>query len=447
MKRSKKEGKKLGSNKKIIVIIAVLVVVYIVGGIAVSKVVGKMGANMQETMNGAKDDAIYEVKKVDVKQEITTSATVIGLDKDAYTSPVTAKVEDVCVEVGQMVKKGDVLLTYDTSELGDNLDMVRLQAQSERATGNETYETAKEAAKKVSAAKKKIAKIKKEIKSIKKEIQSLSENPEKNAVKLEEENQNLLKKEEEKAKQEAIVETNKDIKVSNSAKSQIRATNQMSDINVSNAQKDVKAAEAGIVAKTNGIIESIDIIKGAYANETQTLMTIINAKKIGVEFTISKDDLAAVTEGQKARVVIGSKEYTGTVEYVSRVATTEINALGNESEAGGSIKGRIVLDNPDDEIFVGVSAKAYIFIGESKGTLAIPYSAMCTDVEGDYVYTVNDKNIIERKDVTLGLCSGEYYEVLEGLKEGEKVITEVTKNMKPGDEYVAPTTANEMPIG
>ena len=67
----------------------------------------------------------------------------------------------------------------------------------------------------------------------------------------------------------------------------------------------------------DGIVESVDIVKGSYANETQTLMTIINADKIGVEFAISKDDLTAITEGQKARVVIADKEYTGEVEFVS----------------------------------------------------------------------------------------------------------------------------------
>ena len=231
------------------------------------------------------------------------------------------------------------------------------------------------------------------------------------------------------------------MKVSGSEATQISISNQLSDMNVSEAQEQVDTAEAGIVASSNGIVESIEIIEGTYAGETQTLMTIINADKIGVEFSISKDDLTAVTEGQKARVVIAEKEYTGKVVFVSRVATMDVTALGSST---GSIKGRIEIDNPDDNIFVGVSAKAYIFIGESTGALAVPYSALCTDVDGDYVLVVNENNIIERKDITLGLYSGEYYEVLEGLAEGDKVITEVTKDMKPGDEYVPPVAATGM---
>lgn len=474
---SAKKGKKK-PNKKMIIIVVFAAIVLIVGGIAVVGMISSMTAGMEEAMNmmAGESETIYEVEKVDVKQEITTSGTVIGLEKNAYTSPVTAKVEEIHVEAGQIVKKGDVLLTYDTTDLGDNLARVQLQAQSERAAGNASYEAANEAASKTSDAKSEIKDLKKDIKSLNNDIKELSKtisnyeakikaanegkteaeyNPtagltEKQLKKynkaitdLEKKNKSLVSKQEELAKQEAIVEANKDVKVSSSTAAQISASNQLSDMSVNDAQEQVDAAEAGIVAMADGIVESVEIVKGSYANETQTLMTIINADKIGVEFAISKDDLTAITEGQKARVVIADKEYTGTVEFVSRVATMDANALGTSS-TGGSIKGRIAIDNPDESIFVGVAAKAYIFIGESKGALAIPYSALCTDVDGDYVLVVNDNNIIERKDITLGLYSGEYYEVLEGLAEGDKVITEVTKGMKPGDEYVAPVAATGM---
>lgn len=472
----KKEKKKV--NKKLVIIIVLVSILLIVGGIAAIGMMKSMSESMEEAMSamGGEGDALYEVELQDVKQEITTSGTVIGLEKHAYTSPVTAKVDEIPVEAGQIVKKGDVLLTYDTTDLGDNLAKVQLQAQSERAAGNAAYEAVNEASGKVKDAKAEIKDLKSDIKDLNKEIKELKktistyeekikaanegkpeeeQNPtagltakelkkyNKALESLEKKNKSLLSKQEELAKQEAIVEANKDVKVSGSEATQISVSNQLSDMNVNEAQEQVDTAEAGIVAVADGIVESVEIVKGSYASETQTLMTIINADKIGVEFSISKDDLTAITEGQKARVVIADKEYTGKVVFVSRVATMDANALGTAA-SGGSIKGRIELDNPDENIFVGVSAKAYIFIGESTGALTIPYSALCTDVDGDYVLVVNDNNIIERKDITVGLYSGEYYEVLEGLTEGDKVIKEVTKDMKPGDEYVPPVVAPGM---
>ena len=103
--KTKKAKKK--SNKKAIIVI-VLAAVIIVGCGIISVV--KSMKQVKEAMGSisSDDESLYTVDQQDVEQEITTSGTVVGISQNAYTSPVTAKVEDVCVEVGQTVKKGDV---------------------------------------------------------------------------------------------------------------------------------------------------------------------------------------------------------------------------------------------------------------------------------------------------------------------------------------------------
>lgn len=481
-------------NKKKIIIIVIVAVVVLALAFLIGSALKNFSANMQEQMNGLMGDTedTYTVERQDVEQEITTSGNVIGVETIAYTSPVTAKVEDIRVEVGQTVKKGDVLLTYDASELGDNLEKVKIQAQSERAAGNESFEQANKAAGKASEASKKVKSLKEDIKKLKKEIEKLNETVEKyedkmkaseaaqvtpsNSATEESDNEDgetgaestttetdkntgsnsglsasekkaykkavsdlqkktdsLTAKQTELAEQESIVAANEDVTVSESTKAQISATNQLTDMNITDAQESYDAAEAGLTARADGIVASIDVIKGSYANETQTLMTIIDADQIGVEFAISKDDLGSISNGQKVRVVISGNEYEGTVDFVSRVATMDVQSADS---AGGSVKGRILIENPDDNIYIGVSAKAYIFVGKSENALTIPYEALCSDIDGDYVYIVNEENLIERKDVTLGIYSDAYYEVLDGIAEGDKVIRNVTSDMKPGDTYM-----------
>lgn len=467
---------------KIAIIVGVVVVILIgVMGVAVSKISGKMQEAM-EAMD-ADMDTTYKVAKQDLRQEIVSSGTVVGIEENAYTSPVTAKVDEIRVQVGEIVKKGDVLLTYDTADLGDNLAKVKIQAQSERASGNASYEAADEAKDKTSDAKKKVKKLKKQVADAKSEVekvndqitaaqndlddvetynareQAKAEIPKEDGtmyqpvlkdtkelkLKIQALNKELTKKSEtltdkqtKLAEQQGVVSANKDVKVSSSTKAQISAANQLSEMNVNDAQESLDAAEAGITANESGIVSSISAVKGAYASETQTLLTIIDKEAIGVEFSIAKDDLGIVTEGKKARVVIGENEYIGTVEFISHVAVDDMLVTGGKNGNGGTIKGRILLDNPDDNIFIGVSAKVYILIGEVENALAVPYEALNSDIDGDFVYVVNDENIIERRDVTTGMRSDEYYEILDGIAEGDKVITDVTKNMKPGDEYVAP---------
>lgn len=483
-------------KKKPALIISIIIVsvgmLYIIGTTIMNFTKGVN--EMQNQIAAAGEDGIFKVKRQDIEQEIISSGDVIGIDKKAYTSPVSAKVEQIRVEVGQTVQKGDVLLTYDATDLGDDLAKVKIQAQSERAAGYESYEQANKAAGKVSEANKKIKSLKDDIKKLKKEIEKITDKIEiyeekMNAVvpekptdnegaeketegetegaesqekdtpaglsdkekkdykkltsDLQKKNESLASKQQQLAEQESIVAANEDVTVSESTKAQISAANQLSDMNINAAQESYDAAEAGITAEAGGIVESVEIVEGAFANETQTLLTVIDGKSIGVEFTISKDDLGSIAQGQKARIVISGHEYKGTVDFVSRVASAGAQ-LGSENSGSAGIRGRIVLDDPDDNVYIGVSAKVYIFVGESKQTLVVPYEALNTDIDGDYVYVVNKENLIERKDVTIGIFSDEYYEIKEGIEEGDKVITSVTKDMKPGDEYVAPMA---MPTG
>lgn len=473
----KKPKKK--KSKKVLIIVLIVVAAIAVLGVIIAKVFSGISEGMSAAMEAMSGEDTCEVEKQDVRQEITTSGTVIGLETRAYTSPVTAKVSDIQVEVGQMVSAGDVLLTYDANELGDNLEKVKIQAQSEKASGSASFEAASDAATKAKDAEKKVKSLKKDVASLKEEVEKLNDQllayqdqleaaetanakaevnvvvkedgtteapkltdtkPIKQAIRdinkqLAAKNEKLGNKQSKLAEQKSVVAANEEVKVAESTKTQVAAANRLSDMNVADAQESYDAAVAGIAADTDGIVQSVDVIEGSYASETQTLLTVIDANAIGVEFSISKDNLGAIVPGQQARVVIGENEYTGTVEYVSRVAVMD-GALGVNSTTGGSIKGRVAIDNPDENIFIGVSAKVYIFVGESKGVLAVPYEALNSDIDGDYVYVVNSENLIERKDVEIGIHSDEYYEVLSGIEEGDKVILEVTKNMKPGDPYI-----------
>lgn len=507
-------GGKTGRRRKkkkipawvIVLIIAAIIGGTVVLGFAIKNGMQKMQTAMEEAMDNMSGDDLYVVEKTDVEQEIATSGTTIGLEEDAYTSPVTAKVDDIRVEVGQTIHKGEVLLTYDTSDLGDNLAKVKIQAQSERAASNESLEAASKAAGKADTAETKAKKLKKQINSLKKEVEDLNDDvvskqdelaeaQEKNAKaeaaneaakaeakekaaakaldaaekgeaaenitteavkeealidtkeiqnelrglnkELTKKTEKLTEKQTELAEQNSIASANKEVTVSDSTKAQISAARELSDMNINDAQEAYDEGMAGITARTDGIISSVQIVKGSYASETQTLLTIIDADQIGVSFTISKDDLGSVKPNQKVRVVIGNNQYDGFVEYISRVASTDsaYQAAGTGS-SGGNIQGKIVINNPDENLYIGISAKVYIFVGKSEGTLAVPYEALNTDIDGDYVYVVDKDNKIQRKDVKIGIFSDEYYEITEGIEEGDKVIREVTKDMKPGDEYV-----------
>ena len=78
-----------------------------------------------------------------------------------------------------------------------------------------------------------------------------------------------------------------------------------------------------------------------------------------MDANVSKYDFDKVKEGQKAEITLGDKKYKGTVKKVSKIAIP--------NEKGTPLIGvTIHIDNPDDNIFIGVEAKVSIQASEAK---------------------------------------------------------------------------------
>lgn len=102
------------------------------------------------------------------------------------------------------------------------------------------------------------------------------------------------------------------------------------------------------------------------------------------------------------------------------------------NEKGTSIIGaRLRIDNPDDNIFIGVSAKVSMVVAESDNTLLLPTEVVNTNTSGDFVYVIED-GVVQEKSVELGVSSDRQIEILKGLSEGDEVISDLSGDVKKG---------------
>ena len=127
-------------------------------------------ANPREGIGGPERTVTIKIRTKNNQDWVSYAATRGGGDT-AYYHYNNAKVNDINVEVGQTIHKGDVLLTFDTEDLGDNLAKVKIQARSERAASNESFEAANKAAGKANKADSKAKKINKQVKSLKDDVE------------------------------------------------------------------------------------------------------------------------------------------------------------------------------------------------------------------------------------------------------------------------------------
>jgi membrane fusion protein (multidrug efflux system) len=75
--------------------------------------------------------------------------------------------------------------------------------------------------------------------------------------------------------------------------------------------------------------------------------------------------------------------------------------------------------------------------------LAIPRSAVLSDQQGDYVFTVGADNKAEQRRIQLGQSTSTVASVINGLALGDKVIVEGLQRVRPG-QPVSPGPASPM---
>ncbi len=90
---------------------------------------------------------------------------------------------------------------------------------------------------------------------------------------------------------------------------------------------------------------------------------------------------------------------------------------------------KVQVDNPDDEITIGNEYSIRIESGQNVSCYMIPKSAIIGD---STVAVVNDDNLVDMKSVSIASDTGGYVLVMDGLAEGDRVITDPPKSLDMG---------------
>ena len=216
--------------------------------------------------------------------------------------------------------------------------------------------------------------------------------------------------------QEAVAESDPSA-VTAEEKEKMEITNNLSELDQMSAQELVEAAKKGIKADFNGVITKVSVVEGATTTLGTELFTLQNTDKVDVNVNVSKYDYDKLKEGQSAEITLAGKTYEGEVTSISHVAT--------QNEKGASlIAADVRIKNPDEDIFLGVDAKVKIHAEEADDVVVLPAEVVNIGKDGSFCYVI-ENGVITRKDITTGISSDEYIEVLDGIQEGDEVIRDL----------------------
>ena len=386
-----------------------------------------------------------------IEQTIDVSGTVTTEESKTYFSPVGAKVEECKVQAGDAVEAGDVMLVYDAQDLEAKQKEADLQNDEAKYTYENTVGKSNKDASEYSRSSHDVEILEQQVEDWKAEVHALKQyitdmgcflreaqnkghenDAEEYQNKIDQANNTLMVKEEELADFQSNLSEQKSIKNSTEAsmltasgKKQVEATKDLAALKASQVTDAVAEVKDGLKADFNGIVTDVKAVNGGTVEQNGELLTVDSTENICVNVSLNKSDLEKVREGQKATVTIVGKPYEGTVTRISRSAT--------KNEKGAAlVTAEIHIDNPDQDLYLGVDGKATIEGNKAENVVTVPIEAVNIGKDGSFVYIVNENGIIEKRMITTGLSSAEAAEVKEGLDGTEQVIISVDAGIEEG---------------
>ena len=206
-------------------------------------------------------------------------------------------------------------------------------------------------------------------------------------------------------------------------KEQLEAMKAQSELTTEDTLKNLELAKDGIRAEFDGIVTGINVEEGSEVSRGMSLISVASTNDIIVKCNANKYDIMSIEEGQNATVRYNNKEYTGSVSRIERIAGGDGNSVG----VGVEVK----IDNPDDAVILGMDVKSKINIAAVEGVLAIPREAYVEEDNESYVFVLKDKKA-SRKKVEAGVKNDDMIEVVSGLSEGDVVIWNEESEIKEG---------------
>jgi multidrug efflux pump subunit AcrA (membrane-fusion protein) len=198
----------------------------------------------------------------------------------------------------------------------------------------------------------------------------------------------------------------------------MQVTEELLELSLLSAQELLERATEGVRAEFDGIISNMSVSQGSVAVQGGALLTIVSNQDIVVKLEIPASDFDRVVIGNEATIQLGNRDYLGTVERVNRVAVP--NALGQMV-----IEATVSIDNPDDDIFVGVPVRVILTVEEVFNVLYLPPEVVNMTALGHFVYVIVD-NVVERRLVEVGIASSHQVEIISGVEYGELVVSDAS---------------------
>ncbi len=400
----------------------------IVGIVIIVTLIGIIGFYMANRNKIVQVDAA-----VAVEGSIEKYVEELGIVKaknqgDIYAS-ASGTVKEILVDIGDEVKKGDVLVKLDDMQVSKEIQGL----EAERSAILAQYNEAKE-----SVDIESIEKLELTVKDMERRTQKAEETAnnsqmlyEAGAISHEEYKNTLDNLELEKSNLEKI---KLDLELMNKPVSKniiAQYEARLKQIDIQKEKLKDLSRNFTITSNIDGIVLRKTIEEGSYIQPGMDIMEIGNVEELYIESDILVDDIAYVQEGARVKISnknLGLVDLEGVVKKIYPYAFTKVSDLGVEQRR---VKVDIEIKDSIKNIRPGYDLDIKIVVDSKDNTILIPKDSIF-DMEGKHFVFVNTDNKAELREVKKGLESQRQVEVISGLKKGEVVILSPDEKIEEG---------------
>jgi multidrug efflux system membrane fusion protein len=208
---------------------------------------------------------------------------------------------------------------------------------------------------------------------------------------------------------------------------------------VGSAQLDLDYSR--ITAPVAGRVGLRVIDAGNYigAGDAAGIAVITQVTPIDVAFNVPQDRVGEI-QALAAQNTLAAVALDRT--RMNTLASGSFLTLDNQVDTTtGTVRAKARFANADGALFPSQFVNLRLQLRTIGGAIVVPLSAVRNGSTGDFVYRINDDHTVSVRAVTRGQQSGDTVQILDGLKLGERVVTEGGDRLTDGATVQLPGEA------
>jgi multidrug efflux system membrane fusion protein len=187
-------------------------------------------------------------------------------------------------------------------------------------------------------------------------------------------------------------------------------------------------------------IRLIDQGNIVHANDSSGLVVITQLSPISIIFTLPQQYLSEVIEAQRKGPLTVSAYAE---DDRTKLSDGQLSLIDNQIDTTtGTMRLKATFENLDGALWPGQFVSTRLLIGSRRGSI-VPEAAVQSGPNGNYTFVVKQDSTVEIRPVRVATSRDGQALIVDGIKAGEKVVTDGQYRLRPGSRIVATTGGQE----